>query len=1145
MAIKKQTITGNVTANVVTQNQQKMSIKNSSKVYSAISDYIYKNKIGSIIRELVSNAVDASNKDSKAVEIFIPDEKDVTNGLPFYVQDFGDGMSYETVTECYMTFFESTKENDKNVIGGFGIGGKTPFIYTKEFTIETTSPDDGIRRTFVAKKAVGDNEPTYEHLVHLDIVDSDIKGTKISFFIEKISDITSFVNETKKQTLFFKKADVKVKWGSSAEAKTITDFTSFSTDIIDDSFYNDVVFVRPKLGSALSGSNFNSIKSISRSNASKNNSINIGILLADVFYPYSIDKNSSVYKEFFKFTKSIQDKVAKTNIIHSRLTALLNSKIVNHSKNDFKDIKQKWVDFDSVFDYRNVSDMSVILKFSQTGNDSLSVTLSREEIDTNDENAKIILKHFEAFAKVLIKNINQYIKNMEELETAILDKLISQINSIPTSVQKAEKRFLIIDGAINEDWILKERSGSYSSFIAELKKNIAIVDLSSDKVIDIDENIKDTTLFDYLKNNLVDFGFKNPSPIHIFTEKEYSLIQEIIIENNFQYLFNNLTHHSSTKIIDDLFEQCDVNYTKRFNINNIYVKSSVFSRKDFDKQDIDAILSNKKTLVKNLFNIDGYESVTNNKILLVKNSADCLQSSFSFHCAVDVKNSVNAATELKKELESYVVSFFVKKVRHNAKLIYKTLKDFVDNIEKEKEQKLIKEKEKQKQLEIKERQEEIKNIKNKLYALMKDNNEINLNAIFDVYQENNIQHDIHYNQDKDNSCLFVREIKLLTSLFEQETIRLPTTISHDDLKQLKRMRSRSNNYQVKLFINEFLDRYTKFNNFVNNVICNEHNKFYFSCDAEQLLFKIMINSNMKIEFVDNSEVVSTINVSSINEYLQQEIQRVIKSVFYKRLVFNELLKQGESKNSDFNNVVADLSLLKNNLIDTLLKYVPKDSSSLKITSKNVLSVLNINQLFKNDFDCVFMAEKVNELIKTYLKIAKKNLIVKRNKIDLLDNFDIKSLNILPEFLLDIDDDEQQYSVNFEREINCLKDIDFELYIKHYSKYVDKLEKSSKLFLSNEQIEYLDQATLFFLKIIYDAFANKDGTIFSEKDMIGTIKSKYLFVHQELIYLIKKLLSQKIEEFKDKYNYKKYSLDVLTYFKILYFIERSHEVKKQD
>lgn len=85
MAIKKQTITGNITANVVTQNQQKMSIKNSSKVYSAISDYIYKNKIGSIIRELVSNAVDASNKNSKAVEIFIPDEKDVINGLPFYV----------------------------------------------------------------------------------------------------------------------------------------------------------------------------------------------------------------------------------------------------------------------------------------------------------------------------------------------------------------------------------------------------------------------------------------------------------------------------------------------------------------------------------------------------------------------------------------------------------------------------------------------------------------------------------------------------------------------------------------------------------------------------------------------------------------------------------------------------------------------------------------------------------------------------------------------------------------------------------------------------------------------------------------------------------------------------------------------------
>ena len=1117
MAIKKQTTTGNVTANVVTQNQQKMSIKNSSKVYSAISDYIYKNKIGSIIRELVSNAVDASNKNSKAVEIFIPDEKDVTNGLPFYVQDFGDGMSYETVTECYMTFFESTKENDKNVIGGFGIGGKTPFIYTKEFTIETTSPDDGIRRTFVAKKAVGDNEPTYEHLVHLDIVDSDIKGTKISFFIEKISDITSFVNETKKQTLFFKKADVKVKCGSSAEAKTITDFTSFSTDIIDDSFYNDVVFVRLQLGSALSGSNFNSIKSISRSNASKNNSINIGILLADVFYPYSIDKNSSVYKEFFKFTKSIQDKVAKANIIHSRLTALLNSKIVNHSKNDFKDIKQKLVDCDSVFDYRNVSDMSVILKFSQTGNDSLSVTLSREEIDTNDENAKIILKHFEAFAKVLIKDINQYIKNMEELESAILDKLISQINSIPTSAQEAEKRFLIIDGAINEDLILKERDSSYLSFIAELKKNISIVDLSSGEVVDIDENIKDTTLFDYLKNNLVDFNFKNLNHISVFTEKEYSLIREIIVENNFQYLFNNFSssHSSGGKIIDDLFEQSDVNSTKRFNINNIYAKSSVFSRKDFDEQDIDAILSNKKTLVKNLFNIDGYESVTNNKILFVKNSTDSY--------AVNVK--IADYTNLKREFDSYVVSYFLKRVRHNAKLIHKTLKDFVENIKKEKEQKLIKEKEKQKQLEIKERQEEIKNIKNKLYVLIKDNDEINLKAIFDVYQENNIKHDIHYNQD--NSYLFVREIKLLNSLFEQETISLPTTISHDYLKQLKRMRSRSNNYQVKLFIDEFLNRYTKFNNIVNDVICDERNKFYFSCDAEQLLFKIMINSNMKIEFI-NDEIVA------IDEYFQQEIQRVIKSVFYKRLVFNELLNQGNNENSD---LTADLSLLKDNLIDTLLKYVPKDSSSLKITSKNVLSILNIG--YKYDVDCVFMAKKVNELIKTDLKVVKNDLIVKSNKIDLLDNFDIKSLNILPKFLFDTDECncncEQQYSINFD---NCFKDVDFKLYIKYYKQYVDNLKKTSKLFLDNEQIKHLDRSTLFFLKIIYDAFANKDGLAFSKKDMVDTIKSKYLIVHQELIDSINNLLLQKIEAFKAEYNYsQKYRLDFSTYFKILYFLEQ--------
>ena len=358
-----------------------------------------------------------------------------------------------------------------------------------------------------------------------------------------------------------------------------------------------------------------------------------------ILHNHDVDNDETleyIAKIALSHAKAGADIIAPSDMMDGRIAKI--REILD--KNDFKDIKQKWVDCDSVFDYRNVSDMSVILKFSQTGNDSLSVTLSREEIDTNDENAKIILKHFEAFAKVLIKDINQYIKNMEELETAILDKLISQINSIPTSAQEAEKRLLIIDGAINEDWILKERCSSYSSFIAELKKNISVVDLSSGEVVDIDENIKDTTLFDYLKNNLVDCGFKNPNQIHVFTEKEYNLVQKINIENNFQYLFNNFTssYSSGGKIIDDLFEQCDVNSTKRFNINNIYVKSPVFSRKDFNEQDIDAILSNKKTLIKNLFNIDGYESVTNNKILFVKNSADCLQSSFSFHCAVDVNN---------------------------------------------------------------------------------------------------------------------------------------------------------------------------------------------------------------------------------------------------------------------------------------------------------------------------------------------------------------------------------------------------------------------------------------------------------------------------------------------------------------------------
>ena len=181
-----------------------MDVDNSSElsVFFLLSSTLYKEPYRAIVRELVSNAIDASKRigANEPVILHVPKTlNDINN--EFYVQDFGIGMSLEQVINIYGNYFASSKQNDSNSIGGFGLGGKTPFIYVKDsldgFKLETTSPEDGVRRTFMfymVKNEHGGLKPVYRYLEHLDVENSPIKGSKISFKLHDIEDITNFTN---------------------------------------------------------------------------------------------------------------------------------------------------------------------------------------------------------------------------------------------------------------------------------------------------------------------------------------------------------------------------------------------------------------------------------------------------------------------------------------------------------------------------------------------------------------------------------------------------------------------------------------------------------------------------------------------------------------------------------------------------------------------------------------------------------------------------------------------------------------------------------------------------------------------------------------------------------------------------------------
>jgi hypothetical protein len=128
------------------------SIAASSKAFEILSSNLYQNKTLAVIREITCNAVDAHTMVGapvSAIRVHLPTYVDPV----FYVRDRGPGLSHDDVLSLYTTYFRSTKDRDNTQIGGFGLGSKSPFAITSQFTV--TSWHAGEKRTYVCYKQDG------------------------------------------------------------------------------------------------------------------------------------------------------------------------------------------------------------------------------------------------------------------------------------------------------------------------------------------------------------------------------------------------------------------------------------------------------------------------------------------------------------------------------------------------------------------------------------------------------------------------------------------------------------------------------------------------------------------------------------------------------------------------------------------------------------------------------------------------------------------------------------------------------------------------------------------------------------------------------------------------------------------------------
>jgi hypothetical protein len=121
------------------------------EMFELLSSGIYTDKILAVIREISCNALDGHRLggNEAPIEVHLP----TTWEQWFSVRDRGVGLSHEDVMNLYMTYGDSRKRNTNTLIGGFGIGCKSPFAYTDAFTV--TSWFDGYKRVYSIYKNAG------------------------------------------------------------------------------------------------------------------------------------------------------------------------------------------------------------------------------------------------------------------------------------------------------------------------------------------------------------------------------------------------------------------------------------------------------------------------------------------------------------------------------------------------------------------------------------------------------------------------------------------------------------------------------------------------------------------------------------------------------------------------------------------------------------------------------------------------------------------------------------------------------------------------------------------------------------------------------------------------------------------------------
>jgi anti-sigma regulatory factor (Ser/Thr protein kinase) len=173
------------------------------------------------VQELLSNAIDIHTETNQSLPVIFSVNR-FSNYLEVCISDFGTGLTPEKAKFTY-TLLSSDKENTNTQIGGYGMGSKSPFAYTKSFLVETVA--DNTFYTYLVS--------INEGFINLDMLIKEARvapnQTHIKIAVDS-SDESRLISAIERQAKYFENVDFQFGPVSHLNKTKIVKFKDFSVN---------------------------------------------------------------------------------------------------------------------------------------------------------------------------------------------------------------------------------------------------------------------------------------------------------------------------------------------------------------------------------------------------------------------------------------------------------------------------------------------------------------------------------------------------------------------------------------------------------------------------------------------------------------------------------------------------------------------------------------------------------------------------------------------------------------------------------------------------------------------------------------------------------------------------------------------------